>query len=1508
MRNTKRVLSMILVVCMLLSVLPLSAFAVTITDKPENGTTVGQPFLAGTGGSNNFRIPGIVTLNDGTLIAACDARWNHSGDGAGLDTIVSVSTDNGANWTYTFANYLGDNGNTYNNLSTCIIDPGIGTDGTTAYLIADLWPAGIALNTSKYGPIAGENGFDDNNNLLLRLLAEDTVAIGADGYNTMAGTVSRYTHYLDLETLELYAYGADGAEDTKIEGYTVDAYFNIVSDDGTLSTNLFFADSPFQPYPTDYLYMTTSTDGLEWSAPKLLNLKEEAEQTLLVGPGNGTYDAENDHMVFTAYEHTSGYERTSLIWQDTEGNWHRTADATIDTWSSEASAVILDDGTIRVFYRDGYSILRYTDYHWSAADNNYVRDPDATEVTTVAAKTVRCQLTAIKYSETIEGKEAIVVATPTASSRADGHVYVFVVEEDNTMTLAYDYDVIPNSSEYYAYSCITELENGDLGLLYEGDNPDTSGASEIIFTTIDMDDVVVRDNDARLSFVDVSLLTGETVTYTDNSGYYPNPDLSDLDTNVATVTVSGSETTTNAAQVLSTGANVDLDACRYTFTADGDYYVISNTVGDTTVYLNHYLTTNNNIPNLTTAGPVAVTNGTVEGMFRLESQVQEGGSGVARGLHFHAEATTPYWNRCGSDTTYKCQEYLFRKAEAGETAGSDIPGYIQLTDVSEIENGGQYLIAAKNDAGNWYVLNPATSTTSLDHIAKIMGSTTVGYTDVAITGVGAGYTEALVGSTVYRITAKNQATVEVTIPVGGTATYTQEGNYADADTSALDTNVATVTLVGSDGANDQGVAMTPVTTLADGTYVIVNTRANKLVTNASASAGAQAGTMAGFALSGNTTNVNADTAVWTIKAVDGGYTVQDVNGKYMTIGSNQGGLSDDAQVLTIVYTNGTWTLMQNNAYLNDAAGAGTTASGWQHADAFGDAGSQFDIYAYGESVPAAGTTVTFTGVYPGTTSVMIDRYLYNITVTGNVVDLEMDEGDTYAHVVNGSDVDISDYDEDVISVTSGTTLGGQLGSDTSYSGEYVSLADCLYTFTKGEDDRWTIVGTGADGSAVYLYPGNTTGTGYPHRAAEYANMSVFAGSEEGSIALMSNDCDNSNQSTSYLYFDRSNLRWDRVSSPGTNATWLTNTSVYLYRAVDGEGSDEIPGYEKVTSVDDVTDGEYLIAAPSNGTWYVAYPSTDTTTRYNQIAKVSETTAVVITAVGEGETTVRVEDTIFNITVSHTHSYTATVTEPTCTAGGYTTYTCSCGDSYVADETPALDHDFQDGTCTGCGTGIAWNETTDTTYTTLAEALAAAEAGQTVKLLGDCTESRVLVTNGVTLNLNGKTLTAQYMVGFKGAKIGGAGKVIVDKQNVVLAEDNGWLPVYGTDGYIFTQVATRIKQAEGYTGPGVKVNALAYMNNMDAVELLKDGGADNDVQIMILLSWDSADGTSTQKFVFKDEIVASVFNSNTGTITGYEKMFVMVITGIENVENLRASVVVVSATNVEYSDSEMLPLN
>ena len=51
---------------------------------------------------------------------------------------------------------------------------------------------------------------------------------------------------------------------------------------------------------------------------------------------------------------------------------------------------------------------------------------------------------------------------------------------------------------------------------------------------------------------------------------------------------------------------------------------------------------------------------------------------------------------------------------------------------------------------------------------------------------------------------------------------------------------------------------------------------------------------------------------------------------------------------------------------------------------------------------------------------------------------------------------------------------------------------------------------------------------------------------------------------------------------------------------------------------------------------------------------------------------------------HVHAYVAAVTPATCTEDGYTTYTCSCGGSYITDHVAATGHAFKNGQCANCG--------------------------------------------------------------------------------------------------------------------------------------------------------------------------------------------------------------------------------
>lgn len=52
-------------------------------------------------------------------------------------------------------------------------------------------------------------------------------------------------------------------------------------------------------------------------------------------------------------------------------------------------------------------------------------------------------------------------------------------------------------------------------------------------------------------------------------------------------------------------------------------------------------------------------------------------------------------------------------------------------------------------------------------------------------------------------------------------------------------------------------------------------------------------------------------------------------------------------------------------------------------------------------------------------------------------------------------------------------------------------------------------------------------------------------------------------------------------------------------------------------------------------------------------------------------------------LGHTHNYSSVITPPTCTSKGYTTHSCSCGDSYEDTYVNMIPHSYQNGVCSIC---------------------------------------------------------------------------------------------------------------------------------------------------------------------------------------------------------------------------------
>lgn len=221
------------------------------------------------------------------------------------------------------------------------------------------------------------------------------------------------------------------------------------------------------------------------------------------------------------------------------------------------------------------------------------------------------------------------------------------------------------------------------------------------------------------------------------------------------------------------------------------------------------------------------------------------------------------------------------------------------------------------------------------------------------------------------------------------------------------------------------------------------------------------------------------------------------------------------------------------------------------------------------------------------------------------------------------------------------------------------------------------------------------------------------------------------------------------------------------------------------------------------------------------------------------------------------------------------------------------------------------------YDTLEEALTEAEAGDTVVLQKDVLDSRTVIDPGVTLDLNGKALHTDMMVAFGSSAVvnsadNACGKIVVDKDDLVLPKTNPQLPVYdGENGcFLFSRVKndrnTVTAQTDGLpkysASPMFKDHVHDLMNTAAKAE-------NSGVDIIIRLRWVDAQGQyeGTQDYIYYDTQIAAVISSyvsENGSVN-YAQQFYGIFTGseIESGVNVTVSTIVKSSTGVEMESAQ-----
>lgn len=441
--------------------------------------------------SNYFRIPSLLALGSGTVLAAADARYGGTHDAKSkINTAFAKSTDGGKTWgqptlPLKFDDYVAKNidwprdsvgKNVQIQGSASYIDPVLLEDKEThrVFLFADMMPAGIGSSNASVG-----SGFKEvDGKKYLKLHWKDDAAGTYDYSVRENGTIYNDT------TNSATEYSVDGEYNLYKNGNAMLCKQYDYNFEGTklletptdtdVNMNVFYKDADFKVFPTTYLAMKYSDDeGESWSDLQIVStFKPEGSKFLVLGPGVGKQIANGEHagrLIVPLYSKSSA--ELGFMYSDDHGdNWkYVEADQNTGGATAEAQIVEMPDGSLKTYLRTGSGYIAQV----TSTDGGETWS-ERVPLTEIATTGYGTQLSVINYSQPVDGKPAILLSAPNATNgRKNGKIWIGLISETGnsgkdkySVEWKYCYSV-DTPQMGYSYSCLTELPDGEIGLLYE---------------------------------------------------------------------------------------------------------------------------------------------------------------------------------------------------------------------------------------------------------------------------------------------------------------------------------------------------------------------------------------------------------------------------------------------------------------------------------------------------------------------------------------------------------------------------------------------------------------------------------------------------------------------------------------------------------------------------------------------------------------------------------------------------------------------------------------------------------------------------------------------------------------------------------------------------------------------------------------------------------------------------------------------------------------------------------
>lgn len=238
-----------------------------------------------------------------------------------------------------------------------------------------------------------------------------------------------------------------------------------------------------------FLLNYSDDDGVTWSAPVSITpqIKDPAWRLYFEGPGKGICTREGTLIFPSQYKDAGGTARSNFIYSTDRGaTWNHGAPAIPggSPNTSEAQIVELDNGNLLISMRDESrpGTRKWCIYSWNHTTQTIGQGAWGTPWSSQTDPTVMASVD--RYRSKLDGHpySALLFSNPDSTSRTKMTVRVSL---DEGQTWAYKRKIDDRPA---AYSCLTVLPDGDIGLLYE--TGASSSISDLVFVRFPIEWIV----------------------------------------------------------------------------------------------------------------------------------------------------------------------------------------------------------------------------------------------------------------------------------------------------------------------------------------------------------------------------------------------------------------------------------------------------------------------------------------------------------------------------------------------------------------------------------------------------------------------------------------------------------------------------------------------------------------------------------------------------------------------------------------------------------------------------------------------------------------------------------------------------------------------------------------------------------------------------------------------------------------------------------------------------------